>query len=95
MNTTFPKYLFSFFGVFILPTASIAQAPGQPATPFTRQINEEEYRRLDFADSTDYRDATKGFIAPPESDVILNDRGAPAASLKQYDFIRGDAPETV
>jgi alkyl sulfatase BDS1-like metallo-beta-lactamase superfamily hydrolase len=56
---------------------------------------DEEYKHLDFADSTDYREATKGFIAPPESDIILNDRGTPATSLKQYDFIRGDAPETV
>ncbi|MDR0711503.1 MAG: MBL fold metallo-hydrolase [Prevotellaceae bacterium] len=66
----------------------------KPATSFTEEVNRLEYRRLDFADSLDYREARQGFIAAP-NDVILNAQGAPAASLRQYDFIRGEAPATV
>jgi alkyl sulfatase BDS1-like metallo-beta-lactamase superfamily hydrolase len=83
---------FAVFGIFSVYTGAFAQP--KPATPFTVQVNEAEYKRLDFADSLDYREARQGFIAAPD-DLILNAQGVPVASLKQYDFIKGEAPTTV
>jgi alkyl sulfatase BDS1-like metallo-beta-lactamase superfamily hydrolase len=95
MNTIKRQALTAFITTICLvaPECIIAQ-PGKPATSYTQEINRTEYRRLDFADSADYRDAVRGFIASP-GDVILNAEGAAAASLKQYDFVQGEAPSTV
>ncbi|MDR2122576.1 MAG: MBL fold metallo-hydrolase [Flavobacteriaceae bacterium] len=81
--------------VYFGGTQCIPAQSGKPATLFTQQINQAEYQRLNFADSADYKDAVRGFIAAPESDIILNAKGEPATDLRQYDFIKGKAPATV
>lgn len=94
MNTVKRQVLAAFIVIYPVISECIAAQSGKPATSYTREINRLEYRRLDFADSADYRDAAKGFIASP-GDILLNAQGTPAASLKQYDFIQGEAPATV
>ncbi|MDR1859608.1 MAG: MBL fold metallo-hydrolase [Bacteroidales bacterium] len=76
-------------------TSVVVTPDSKPATTFTERINQEEYQRLDFSDSLDYQDATRNFIAAPDSPVLLNARGEPASDLRQYDFITGEAPATV
>ncbi|MDR3269238.1 MAG: MBL fold metallo-hydrolase [Tannerella sp.] len=89
------RFFAALTAISLVTSASVFAQTDKTATPFTVQINQAEYHRLDFSDSTDYREATRGFIAAPESDIILNKEGAPATSLKQYDFIKGEAPATV
>lgn len=93
MTNVKQQALAAFTAVCCAMGQAFAQA-GNPATSFTEEINRQEYRRLDFADSLDYLEARQGFIAAP-NDAILNAQGAPVASLRQYDFIRGEAPATV
>jgi alkyl sulfatase BDS1-like metallo-beta-lactamase superfamily hydrolase len=80
--------------MWFLVAPAMAQS-GKPATSFTRQVHQEEYRRLDFLDSIDYREAKRGFVASMENDAIFNSKNELATDLKQYDFIKGEAPATV
>ncbi|MDR1957691.1 MAG: MBL fold metallo-hydrolase [Planctomycetaceae bacterium] len=79
-----------------LPAQTTQQANSpKPATSATVQINQQEYKRLDFSDNLDYQEATRGFIADVEDGILRNEKGEVAADLKQYDFITGESPATV
>jgi len=43
---------------FCVSVVNLFAQADKTATPFTVQINQAEYQRLDFSDSTDYREAT-------------------------------------
>ena len=62
------------------------------ATEFTKKSNKELLNYLDFKNKTDYEDAKKGFIATIESGVINNGDGEFSYSMKQFAFLKGDAP---
>jgi len=62
------------------------------ASVFTKKTNNELLNYLPFSDKTDYENARKGFIATLESGEIKNADGNVVYSMKQYDFIKGDAP---
>ncbi|STW49612.1 hydrolase [Klebsiella pneumoniae] len=47
-----------------LSITTFAAAPQQDATPATREANQALYRKLPFADKTDFNNAHQGFIAP-------------------------------
>ncbi len=62
------------------------------ATSFTQNENKKLYDYLDFQDKTDYENARKGFIATIDSGIIRQDNGELAFSMKQFDFLKGEAP---
>jgi alkyl sulfatase BDS1-like metallo-beta-lactamase superfamily hydrolase len=52
-----------------LSITAFAAAPQQDATPATREANQALYRKLPFADKTDFNNAHQGFIAPCRDDA--------------------------
>lgn len=64
------------------------------ASSFTKKTNDELLNYLPFSDKTDYENARKGFIATIEAGEIKDADGNILYSMKQYDFIKGDAPAT-
>jgi len=64
------------------------------ASEFTKKENNELLAYLPFDNTTDYENARKGFIATLESGEIKDKDGNVIYSMKQYDFINGEAPST-
>jgi alkyl sulfatase BDS1-like metallo-beta-lactamase superfamily hydrolase len=64
------------------------------ATSFTKQKQQDLLSYLPFADTTDYANARRGFIATLPEGEIKDDNGAVVYSMKQYEFIKGAAPAT-
>jgi alkyl sulfatase BDS1-like metallo-beta-lactamase superfamily hydrolase len=96
-NNSLLKYSLATFLLFPLHSfeQTIATEQAKPATTFTTQLNESVYSSLNFADSTDFQDAHKGFIATLDSGIIRNDAGAIIVNENDYAFIQGKAPATV
>lgn len=67
------------------------------ATPATRAANARVLEELPFADTQDFEDAHRGFIAPlPHGGVIENADGRPVWDLSGFAFAADErAPETV
>ena len=63
-------------------------------TAFSKADNDALKSYLPFSDKTDYENARKGFIATIDSGEIKDAKGNVVYSMKQYDFIKGDAPDT-
>jgi len=62
------------------------------ATSFTKDANDALLGYLPFADSTDFKNARKGFIATYEPGEIKTPEGRMVYSMNQFDFLRGKAP---
>ena len=62
---------------------------------YTQQVHQDIKSYLPFADSTDFVNAQRGFIATRENPVINTTDGKLCYDLSAYDFVTGDAPETV
>ena len=83
------------------PAPKVAPTPGgltsevKPASEFTRAANAAVLKRLPFADRSDFERARRGFIAGPDNLVIVGDDGHEVWDMAAYDFIEGDAPDTV
>ena len=60
----------------------------------TAQVHQETLDFLDFKDSTDFKNATRGFIATLEDPVIKNEDGSISYDLSWFDFLKEPAPET-
>ena len=65
------------------------------AAPATIRANQQVAERLPLDDDSDFLDVDRGFIAAIEDEAILNADGEVVWSISQYDFIKGEAPETV
>ena len=65
------------------PTTSIADA------------NRALLGSLPFADTGDFDDADRGFLGTLDDPVIRDAAGKPVWDASAYDFVDGDAPETV
>lgn len=72
-------------------------AERKQATEITAQVNSAVYSLLDFADTTEYENATRGLIAAPETLEITDDEGNVVWSQAAYAFLEDDqaAPDTV
>lgn len=57
--------------------------------------NKKIKQYLDFNNKDDYEAADRGFIATLKDTKILNDNGVPAYDIAAFDFIKGDAPDSV
>lgn len=81
------------------PDAGVSTAfPDPPvgvATESTRAANAAVRGRLPFSDEEDFELAQRGFLAKIEDDLILNEDGTPAWQVTKYDFLEGEAPDTV
>ncbi len=66
------------------------------ATPHTAQTNREVLGELPFSDRTDFQNAQRGFLATLEPLTIRRERdGKIVFDLSPFDFLAGEAPETV
>ena len=64
------------------------------ATEATIAANKAVADRLPLASQTDFENANRGFLAKLE-DPILNEDGTTSWDVNRFDFIAGDAPDTV
>ena len=64
----------------------------KPATEHTRALNSAAVTPLDPADFTR---AQRGFIASLENTKITDSQGRQAGDIGRYEFLQGDAPDTV
>ncbi|MHA7856622.1 MAG: alkyl/aryl-sulfatase [Henriciella sp.] len=80
------------------PSAAALEAglpsPGT-ATDATKQANAALAARLDLDPGSDGEDARRDRIAYIEEDAILDEDGALVWAIPQFEFLDGDAPETV
>ncbi|HEU4392696.1 MAG TPA: alkyl sulfatase dimerization domain-containing protein [Solirubrobacterales bacterium] len=66
----------------------------KPASPQTARRNRAAAASLPLADVEDFAEAKRGLVAPFEPATIAGERGL-AWDLESYDFIEGEAPDTV
>lgn len=80
-----------------LSVTAFAAAQQQDATPATREANHALYRKLPFADKTDFNNAHQGFIAPLPPAMLKGDQGNIIWDPAKYNFVKeGEkAPDTV
>lgn len=76
-------------------TRTEAEAGRQAASASTRAANAALGAQLDLAAEPDLADATRGFVATVEGLQVTNDAGQTIWRTADYDFVRGDAPDTV
>ena len=65
-------------------TAVFAATPSKPATPFTKQANQQVLQELPFADKQDFEDAQRGLIAREDVVTIKDAKGNVVWDLEQY-----------
>jgi alkyl sulfatase BDS1-like metallo-beta-lactamase superfamily hydrolase len=81
----------------LAPAAVVGLEPPQSGTvtEATRQANQSIRANLPLDDQQDFANATRGLLARVEEDRILNADGSVAWQVRQFDFIDGDAPDSV
>ena len=79
-------------GLVLLAPRAQAQ---EDATAMTRQSNASVVRQLPFQDSEDFEDARRGFVATLPDATIRSSDGRVVWSLKDYEFLKDEAPPTV
>ncbi|GAB5483331.1 MAG: alkyl sulfatase dimerization domain-containing protein [Parasphingorhabdus sp.] len=77
-----------------IATTAYAAPPEGVATEATKKANADFGARLPIADQNDFENANRGFLAKIEK-PILNEDGSVAWDPSQFDFVKGDAPDTV
>lgn len=72
-------------------------AETKEATEHTAQVNSAVYSLLDFQDTTEYENATRGLLAAPETLELTDDEGQVIWSQAAYAFLEDyqEAPDTV
>lgn len=73
------------------------EAPGDvmAASDATKQANNELKEFLPFEDTRDFENAQRGFIASLETGKVMTADGSVSYDTTQFDFLDGDAPDTV
>jgi len=64
-------------------------------TAITAGKNREVNETLDFSNTDDFIEAERGLIAREEGLQVMNSDGEPVWDMDAYNFIKGDAPESV
>lgn len=75
-------------------TASELTAESKLATQYTINANQGVYALLDFEDTTEFENATKGLLASPDTLDICDENGKVVWSQTAYAFLDQDAPDT-
>ena len=81
-------------GSFTVIAASELIAESKPATQYTIDANQEVYALLDFEDTAEFENATKGLLASPDTLDICDENGKVVWSQTAYAFLDQDAPDT-
>ena len=81
-------------GSLTAAAASELTAESKPATQYTIDANQEVYALLDFEDTAEFENATKGQIASPDTLDIYDENGKLVWSQTAYAFLDQDAPDT-
>ena len=81
-------------GVLVLASTAYAAPPEGVATEATKAANADVAQRLPIADQTDFENANRGLLAKIDK-PILNEDGSISWDPAQFDFMKGDAPDTV
>ena len=91
------KFQLSALTIALTLTSFTALGADEPkdASDITKQMNAGVLKDLPFADKQDFEDAKKGFIATLTPMTIKDAKGNVSWDLTSYDFIKGDAPDTV
>ncbi|XOV84427.1 MAG: alkyl/aryl-sulfatase [bacterium] len=87
------KIVISLIALFVI-TSAHANPPAGVATAATKKANAEFAARLPISDQTDFENANRGFLARIE-EPILNEDGSVAWDPDQFEFLKGEAPDTV
>ncbi|MCL1051483.1 MBL fold metallo-hydrolase [Shewanella abyssi] len=66
-----------------------------PASTHTIDANNALLTELPFADKQDFKDAQRGFIAKMAELIVVDKQGKTIWDRSSYDFIEGDAPNSV
>ena len=75
--------------------ASELTAESKPATQYTIDANQEVYALLDFEDTTEFENATKGLLASPDTLDICDENGkVEDAYVYTFPLVLMDATET-
>ena len=75
--------------------ASELTAESKPATQYTIDTNQEVYALLDFEDTTEFENATKGLLASPDTLDICDENGkVEDAYVYTFPLVLMDATET-
>ena len=69
-------------------------AESKPALQYTIDANQEVYALLDFEDTAEFENATKGLLASPDTLDICDENGKVVWSQTAYAFLDQDAPDT-
>jgi len=81
-------------GAMPISTATIAEdhfhPKGKRPSEYTLRIFEEARATLPFSDRQDFVEQQKGFIARPESGIIMADAGNEAWNMERYEFLLND-----
>jgi alkyl sulfatase BDS1-like metallo-beta-lactamase superfamily hydrolase len=78
------------------PTDTSLGAQGNtPATETTIRANAAVSKELNLADQQDFDDASRGLIAAPNALTVAGPNNSTVWDLSSYDFIQGEAPDTV
>ena len=75
-------------------TIVVLPEPGE-ATEATKRVNSNTRDRLNLRDQSDIEDARRGLLAFIEDDAIEATDGSIVWQVNQFDFINGDAPDSV
>lgn len=67
--------------------ASELTAESKPATQYTIDANQEVYALLDFEDTAEFENATKGLLASPDTLDICDENGKVVWSQTAYAFL--------
>ena len=64
-------------------------------TEFTRKANQAVRDSLPLDDPQDFEDARRGLIVSEPNLIVTRPQGRPAWDMTAYDFVQGEAPDTV
>ena len=92
--TTALTFTMTICGSLTAAAASELTAESKPATQYTIDANQEVYALLDFEDTAEFENATKGGIASPDTLDIYDENGKLVWSQTAYAFLDQDAPDT-
>lgn len=79
---------------FCLAAISSMTVAQTVATEHTIRANETVKKELNFNDRQDFEDAVRGFIATIETPDVMTEDGKVSYTLKGWDFLKNDCPET-
>ena len=89
------RYLFLFTLPVLIASCGSPEQGQQQASDYTRKHNQALLETLPFDDKTDFEQASKGFIGNDPELTLVGEDGQLLWRIADYDFVQGDAPDTV